>query len=74
MSIFICHRHLLDDLLDIFISSFYNAIHLWSVGRRVMMLDFELRAELSDHSVVEIGTIVCNDPAFLVVSPKTKAI
>ena len=26
-----------------------------------MMLDFELRAELGDHSVVEIGTIICDD-------------
>ena len=26
-----------------------------------MVLDFELRAELGDHSVVEIGTIICND-------------
>ena len=26
-----------------------------------MMMDFELRAELGDHSIIEIGTIICND-------------
>ena len=26
-----------------------------------MMLDLELRAQCSDHSIVEIGTIICND-------------
>ena len=27
-----------------------------------MVLYLELLAELSDHLVIEIGTIVCNDP------------
>ena len=26
-----------------------------------MVLDLELRAEFIDHSVVEVGTIVCDD-------------
>ena len=26
-----------------------------------MVLDFELRAEFSDHSFVEVGTIACDD-------------
>ena len=27
-----------------------------------MMLDLELRAKFSDHSVVDIGTIFCDNP------------
>ena len=27
-----------------------------------MMLDLELRAEFSDHGIIEIGTFVCDDP------------
>ena len=26
------------------------------------MLDLELRVELSDHCVVKIGTVICDDP------------
>ena len=26
-----------------------------------MVLDLELRAQCSDHSIIEIGTIICND-------------
>ena len=25
------------------------------------MLNLELRAELGDHNIIEIGTIICND-------------
>ena len=60
MLVFVCHRHILYDLFDIFISSFYNAIHLCPVRGRVMP-DLELRAELDDHSIIEIGTIICDD-------------
>ena len=61
MPVLIGHCHLLYDLLDVFVSGFHSAIHLRSVRRRVMMLDLELHAELGDHSVIEIGTIICND-------------
>ena len=61
MLIFVCHRHLLYDLFDIFISSFYNTIHLRPVRRKVMMLDLELHAELSDHNIIEISIIICDD-------------
>ena len=27
-----------------------------------MMLDLELRVELNDHCIIEIGTVVCDDP------------
>ena len=49
------------DLLDVFISGLYNAIHLRPVKRRVMMLNLELCAELGDHGIIEIGTIMRND-------------
>ena len=57
----VCHRHLLYDLLDVLISSLYNAIHLRPVRRRVIMLDLELCAELGDHSVIKIATIIRDD-------------
>src|SRR3954471_21376183 len=31
MSIFVSDDHLLNDFLDVFVSCFYNSIHLWSV-------------------------------------------
>ena len=61
MPVFICHCHLIYDLLDVLISSFYNAIHLRPIRRRVMMLDLKLRAKLGNHSVIEIGTIIRDD-------------
>ena len=62
MSVFICHHHLLHNLLDIFIGSFHCAIHLGSIWRRIVMLDFELSAEFHNHSIVEISSIVSDDP------------
>ena len=62
MLVFICHLHLLYNLLNVLIGSFHYAIHLWSTQRRIMVLDLELRAEFCDHSVVEIGTIICDNP------------
>ena len=62
MPIFVRHCHLLHNILDILISYFYSSIHLRPDGRRVVVLCLELLAELSDHLVVKIGTIVCNDP------------
>ena len=61
MPVLVGHCHFLYDLLDVFIIGFYNAIHLWSIRRRVMMLDLELHAELDDHSIIEIGTITRDD-------------
>ena len=61
MPVLVGHCHFLYDLLDVFVSGFYNAIHLQPVRRRVMMLDLEFLTELSDHNVVEVCTIICND-------------
>ena len=58
MPVFIRYHH----LLDIFIDNFHCAIHLGSVRRRIMMLDFELSAEFRNHSVVEITSIVDDNP------------
>ena len=57
MPVFVCHRHLLYNLLVVLVSRFNSAIHLGPVGRRVMMLYLELFTQLSDHCVVDIYTI-----------------
>ena len=62
MSVFVCHRHLLYNLLNVLIGGFHCAIHLWSIHRRIVVLNLELRPEFPDHSVVKIGTIVCENP------------
>ena len=62
MPVFIHYHHLLLNLLDIFIGSFHCAIHFGPVWRRIVMLDFELHAEFSDHRIVEIGSIIGDDP------------
>ena len=59
--------HLLHNFLDIFIGCLYNPIHLRPVGRRIVVLSLELFTEFSDHFVVEIGTIICNDPLWYTV-------
>ena len=61
MPVLVGDCHLLYDL-NIFVRNFDNTIHLWPVMRRIVMLDFELLAQGSDHSVVEICTIVSDDP------------
>ena len=61
MPVFVCHRHLMYNFLDVLVSRFNNTIHLRSVGRRVVMLYLELFTELSDHCVVEIHIIVSNN-------------
>ena len=61
MPVFVCHRHLLYNFLDVLVSRFNNAIHLRPVGRIIMMLYLELFTELNDYYVVEICTIVSDD-------------
>ena len=62
MPVFVCHGHLLYDFLNILISSLHRAIHLRPVRGRIMMLDLELFSEFGDHCIVEICTIVRDDP------------
>ena len=59
--VFIGHNHLLHNLLYVLIGGFHYTIHLWSIWRRVMVLDLKLRAKLIDQSVIEVGTIVSDD-------------
>ena len=61
MPVFVRYCHLLYDLLDVLISSLYGAIHLWPVRGRVMVFNFELRAEFSNHLVVQISTIISDN-------------
>ena len=62
MSIFVCHHHLLYNLLDVLIGNFHCAIDLRSIWGRVMVLKLELHAVFRDHSIVKICTIVRDDP------------
>ena len=59
--VFVGYNHLLHNLLYVLIGGFHCAINLWSVWRRVVVFDLELHVEFSDHSVVEVGTNVCDD-------------
>jgi hypothetical protein len=58
MLILIGDYHLLNNLFDILISSFYRTIHLWSIRRRVRMLDFPFSAELYYHPAIKILGII----------------
>ena len=62
MLVFIGHHHLLHNLLYVLVGCFHCAIHLRSVWRRGMILDFELHSEFSDHNIVEVGNIVSDNP------------
>ena len=68
MPLFIGHNHLLHNLLYVFVGSFHCAIHLRSLWRRVVMLYLELLAEFGHHLIVEICTIIRNDPFWYTVS------
>ena len=62
MPVFIGYYYILHNLLYVFIGSFYFTIHLRSVRGRIVMLDFELRAESSDHNIVEVSSVVSDNP------------
>src|ERR1051325_7913309 len=62
MPIFVSHCHFLYNFLNILVGGFHCAIHLRPIWRRVVMLDLELRAEFSDHLVVEIRAVICDNP------------
>src|ERR1043165_4533051 len=62
MPILVSYCHLLYNLLNVLVGGFHYAIHLRPIRRRVMMLDLELRAEFGDHLIVEIRTVICDNP------------
>ena len=62
MPVFIGHHHFLHNILYILVGGLHCAIHLWSVWRRVVVFNFEPHAKFSDHGIVEVGTIVSDDP------------
>ena len=68
MPVFVGHRHLLHNLLDVLISHFNNLIYLRPVRRGVVLLYLKLLAELGDHCIVKIHTIVSNDPLWHTIS------
>ena len=62
MPVFVCDFHFLYDLFNVLIHDFDITIHLWPVTGRIVMLNLELLTQCSDHSVVDICTIVSDDP------------
>ena len=61
VQILVRNNHLLDNLLDILISSFNSPIHLWSVRRGVMVCNLEFSAQLIHHLIIQIRPIDSND-------------
>ena len=62
MSVFVCDCHFLYDLFNVLIHGFDNTIHLRPIRGRIVILDLELFAQGGDHSIVQIHTIVYDDP------------
>ena len=58
MPIFVRHCHLLNNFLNILIGCFHGSVHLWSVRRGIVMLDFKLLAHFPHHLVIQVGVIV----------------
>ena len=68
MPVFVYHRLLLYDFLNVLVSSLHKVIHLWLVKGRIMTLDLELFTEFGDHRIFEIHTIVSDDSLWHTVS------
>ena len=62
MSIFINIYHLCYDFLYILVDNFYYPTHLWTVWCKIMMFYLELFVYLFHHLIVQIGSVVWNDP------------
>ena len=61
MLIFVRHCHLLNNFLNILVGCFHGSVHLWSVRRGIVILDFEIRTYFLHHFVIQISAIVSND-------------
>ena len=62
MPVFVGHNHFLNNLLNVLIGGFHWTIYLRSIQRKVAVFNLELRAELCDHSIVQISTIIRDNP------------
>ena len=62
MPIPVSHDHFLHDLLNVLVGRLNSAIHLRAIRGRIVMLDFEILTQLFHHFVVEVGSIISNDP------------
>jgi len=61
MPILVSDYHLLNNLLDIFVSSFYHTIHLWPIWRGIGMLDFPFSEEFYYHLAIEVMGIISHN-------------
>jgi len=62
VSILVGDYHLLNNLLDIFVSNFYRTIHLWPILRGIGMLDFPFSVEFYYHLAIEVMGIISYNP------------
>jgi hypothetical protein len=58
MPILVGDYHILNDLLDILVSSFYHTIHLWPIQQGIRMLDFPLSIEFCYHLAIKVLGII----------------
>src|SRR3954468_9069351 len=61
MPITVSHYHLLHNLLNVLVGRFNNIIHLWTIRRRIVVLDLEGLTKLLHQLIIEIRSIVSND-------------
>src|SRR3954463_8621655 len=61
MPISVSHYHLLHNLLNVLVGRFNSAIHLWTIRRRIVMLDLEGLTKLFHQLVIKIRSIISND-------------
>src|SRR3954469_21839499 len=61
MPISVGHYHLLHNLLNVLVGRFNNAIHLWTIRRRIVVFDLEGLTKFLHHLVIEIRSIISND-------------
>ena len=51
----------MDNLFDILVGCFHGSVHLWPIGRGVVMLDFEIHTHFLHHLIIQVGAIISND-------------
>src|SRR3954469_12470234 len=55
------HYHLLHNLFNVLVGRFNSAIHLWTIRRRIVMLNLEGLTKLLHQLVIKIRSIISND-------------
>lgn len=58
MTVLIIDYHFIHDLLNVLVYWLHRTVHLWTIGRRVPMLDLELVEQSIDKLIVQISGVV----------------